>query len=86
MRSPKHPGISGDYFGGATAHMSFPEFTERNLNCLLMHENPLQRNYYEFIRARGIFERIESYKMFLEDIRWYVSTHSNVTLLLITCP
>lgn len=70
MRSPKNQGISGDYFGGATvSHMSFPEFTERNLNSLLMHENPLQTNYYEFIRARGIFDRIESYKMFLEDIR-----------------
>ncbi|KUJ19771.1 uncharacterized protein LY89DRAFT_731026 [Mollisia scopiformis] len=62
-------GMSSDYFSGATSNIPFPEFTERNLNCLLRTEEPVPCNFYEFIRGRGIFDRVESYKMFLEDVR-----------------
>lgn len=63
-------GMASDYFAGATPAQSFPEFTMRNINRLLRHENPIPCNFYEFIRGREIFDRVESYKMFLEDVRW----------------
>jgi hypothetical protein len=46
-----------------------PEFTMRNINSLRAHQKPMLHNLYEFIRAREIFDRVESYKTFLEDIR-----------------
>ncbi len=61
--------ISDDYFNQGHPAQQGPEFTVRNLNCLLAHQNPMQLNLYTFIRAREIFDRVESYKTFLEDIR-----------------
>jgi hypothetical protein len=46
-----------------------PEFTVRNLNHLIAHEKPLPHNLYGMIRGRDIFDRVENYKVFLEDIR-----------------
>ncbi|CZR59317.1 uncharacterized protein PAC_09209 [Phialocephala subalpina] len=66
---PTSTGMPSDYFTGATPAQSFPEFTMRDINRLLMHENPIPCNFYEYIRGREIFDRIESYKMFLEDVR-----------------
>ncbi|OWP02652.1 hypothetical protein B2J93_6485 [Marssonina coronariae] len=63
---PAHP---GDYFSLVHTTQETPEFTMRNLNCLLAHSKPIPHNLYEFIRAREIFDRIESYKTFLDDIR-----------------
>lgn len=60
---------TGDYFNKVHASQNNPEFTVRNLNCLLMHENPIPHNLYGLIRARDIFDRVESYKTFLEDVR-----------------
>lgn len=61
-----------DYFTGHTPVQSYPEFTARNINHLTMHESPIPANFYEFVRGREIFDRVESYKMFLEDVRWSV--------------
>jgi hypothetical protein len=58
-----------DYFGRVHSTQESPEFTIRNINSLLAHQNPMFHNVYEFIRAREIFDRVESYKTFLEDIR-----------------
>lgn len=58
-----------DYFSRVRSTQQSPEFTMRNINSLLAHENPMHHNLYEFIRAREIFDRVESYKTFLEDIR-----------------
>jgi hypothetical protein len=57
------------YFSRAREYQQSPEFTMRNINSLLAHENPMLHSVYEFIRAREIFDRVESYKTFLEDIR-----------------
>jgi hypothetical protein len=57
------------YFSAVHNNQQNPEFTVRNLNCLLRHSNPIPRNLYEFIRARDIFDRVENYKTFLDDIR-----------------
>jgi len=64
--SPFHP---EDYFSRRNAKQDSPEFTMRNINSLLAHQKPMLHNLYEFIRAREIFDRVESYKTFLEDIR-----------------
>lgn len=58
-----------DYFSKVHSKQSTPEFTVRNINTLLAHSDPIPHNLYEFIRAREIFDRIESYKAFLEDAR-----------------
>lgn len=58
-----------NYFSVVSSSQQGPEFTMRNLNCLLAHESPIPHNLYEFIRAREIFDRIESYKTFLDDLR-----------------
>ncbi|PQE16757.1 hypothetical protein CJF30_00003464 [Rutstroemia sp. NJR-2017a BBW] len=50
------------------------KFKVRNLNCLLNHREPIPRNFYSFIRGRDIFDRTESYKNLLDDIRLYVGT------------
>ncbi|KAF8866037.1 hypothetical protein BDZ45DRAFT_796270 [Acephala macrosclerotiorum] len=65
---PNSTCVPSDYFTGAMPTQSFPEFTMRNINRLLMHEKPMPCNFYEFIRGRDIFDRVESYKMFLEDL------------------
>jgi hypothetical protein len=59
----------GDYFSRVHATQTYPEFAIRNLNCLLAHQNPIPHNLYGLIRGRDIFDRIESYKTFLEDVR-----------------
>lgn len=58
-----------DYFGIVYTSQEAPEFTMRNINSLLAHHTPIPHNLYEFIRAREIFDRIESYKTFLDDVR-----------------
>jgi hypothetical protein len=55
------------------------KFKVRNLNCLLNHREPFPRNFYSFIRGRDIFDRTESYKNLLDDIRLYVGTVQNPT-------
>ena len=60
---------SEDYFSSINAKQDSPEFTMRNINTLLAHQKPMLHNLYEFVRAREIFDRVESYKTFLEDIR-----------------
>jgi hypothetical protein len=60
---------SDEYFSRVRSIQQNPEFTTRNINTLLAHRNPMLQNAYEFIRAREIFDRVESYKTFLEDIR-----------------
>ncbi|KAM3080910.1 hypothetical protein ACMFMF_002827 [Clarireedia jacksonii] len=66
---PKTPEKSTDYFNPATMSQIEPEFKARNLNCLLNHREPIPRNFYSFIRGRDIFDRSESYKNLLDDIR-----------------
>jgi len=58
-----------DYFGRVHYSQEHPEFTVRNLNALTAHQKPLPYNLYSFIRGRDIFDRIENYKAFLDDIR-----------------
>lgn len=66
--SPK-PMLSeeGDYFGNIG--QKYPMFMRRNLNHLLRHEKPLQKNSYGLIRGREAFDRVQNYKMFIEDLR-----------------
>jgi hypothetical protein len=62
--------LGGGYFKQAVTTPTKPEFTLRNLNCLLSgHETPFSHNLYGLIRGRDIFDRVESYKSFLEDLR-----------------
>ena len=58
-----------DYFGTVHTSQEHPEFTVRNINQLLKHPKPIPHNLYGLIRARDIFDKIESYKTFLEDVR-----------------
>lgn len=60
---------TNDYFGHVHLSQSHPDFTVRNLNTLIYHPNPIPQNLYAMVRGRHIFNRIESYKSFLEDIR-----------------
>ncbi|PVH76804.1 hypothetical protein DL98DRAFT_639812 [Cadophora sp. DSE1049] len=67
--SPNPQADNDDYFGIVHTGQEAPEFTMRNLNCLLAHQSPIPNNLYEFIRAREIFDRVESYKTFLDNVR-----------------
>lgn len=58
-----------DYFGHVHQTQEHPEFTVRNINQLINHERPIPHNLYGIIRARDIFDRVDSYKTFLEDVR-----------------
>lgn len=58
-----------DYFRGFKLSQDHPEFTIRNLNALLAHSEPIPHNLYGLIRGRDVFDRVESYKEFLEDVR-----------------
>jgi hypothetical protein len=60
---------SKDYFSKVHLTQEHPEFTVRNINSLLNHMNPIPRNLYSLIRGRDIFDRVESYKTFLDDVR-----------------
>lgn len=61
---------SNDYFSRMSlVQQEHPAFTVRNINQLLNHPNPMLHNVYEFIRGREIFDRVESYRAFLDDIR-----------------
>jgi hypothetical protein len=60
---------SGSYFNRIDTTQENPEFVMRNINSLLAHLKPMHHSLYDFIRAREIFDRVESYKAFLEDIR-----------------
>ena len=58
-----------DYFKGFQLSQEHPEFTVRNLNAVLAHSEPIPHNLYGLIRGRAVFDRVESYKEFLEDVR-----------------
>lgn len=58
-----------DYFCNVHLSQKQPEFTCRNINQLLSHETPIPQNLYSLIRGRDVFDRVESYKNFVEDIR-----------------
>ncbi|TGO75097.1 hypothetical protein BELL_0234g00030 [Botrytis elliptica] len=60
-----------DYFSrvNSSQTQSAPAFNVRNLNCLLAHADPIPHNLYSFIRGRDVFDRVESYKSFLDDVR-----------------
>lgn len=60
---------NSDYFSSVRAKQTYPEFTVRNINALLSPPSPLLHNVYEFIRGREIFDRVENYRSFLDDIR-----------------
>ncbi|PQE12091.1 hypothetical protein CJF31_00000257 [Rutstroemia sp. NJR-2017a BVV2] len=63
------------------------KFKVRNLNCLLNHREPIPRNFYSFIRGRDIFDRTESYKNLLDDIRLDLeSCTATLTLIRILQP
>lgn len=62
-------GTPKEYFKGFKLNQKHPEFVVRNLNALLAHNEPFPYNLYGLIRGRDIFDRIESYKEFLEDVR-----------------
>ncbi|TAQ88271.1 hypothetical protein B7494_g3368, partial [Chlorociboria aeruginascens] len=66
MDTPKeHDG----YFSRVHMTQAYPEFTLRNINCLLNHPKPILHNLYGLVRGRDIFDRVENYKAFLEDVR-----------------
>jgi hypothetical protein len=65
-------GDATDYFGKVHLSQQHPEFTVRNINSLLNHTNPIPYNLYSLIRGRDIFDRVESYKTFLDDVRLWV--------------
>ncbi|KAG0648420.1 hypothetical protein D0Z07_5263 [Hyphodiscus hymeniophilus] len=56
-------------FSTVNVFQDYPEFTVRNINQLLKHSYPIPHNLYGLIRARDIFDKIESWKTFLEDVR-----------------
>ncbi|THV55180.1 hypothetical protein BGAL_0012g00180 [Botrytis galanthina] len=60
-----------DYFSrvNSSQTQTAPAFNVRNLNCLLVHADPIPHNLYSFIRGRDVFDRVESYKSFLDDVR-----------------
>ncbi|KAF4626436.1 hypothetical protein G7Y89_g11719 [Cudoniella acicularis] len=58
-----------DYFGCVKVTESHPEFTVRNLNQILYHQNPLPTDYYGLVRGRDVFDRVESYISFLDAVR-----------------
>jgi hypothetical protein len=67
---PDNCGRIDDYFSTVSlAQQKYPDFTIRNINQLLNHPKPMLHNVYEFVRGREIFDRVESYKTFLDDIR-----------------
>jgi hypothetical protein len=57
-----------DYFSRVHLTQENVEFTVRSLSSLTSHFNPVPEHIYSFIRARDIFDRVETYKGFLEDI------------------
>lgn len=70
MADPAKVKIAAEYYKQIKLMPKKPEFTLRNLNCLLTgHPVPFPRNLYGLIRGRDIFDRIESYKLFLDDLR-----------------
>ncbi|KAM0316680.1 hypothetical protein ACHAO8_002965 [Botrytis cinerea] len=62
---------TSDYFSrvNSSQTQSAPAFNVRNLNCLLAHSDHIPHNLYSFIRGRDVFDRVESYKTFLDDVR-----------------
>lgn len=61
-----------EYYSNVHLTQDDVEFTVRNINALVSHSNPISSHMYSFIRARDVFSKLESYKAFLEDVRWYV--------------
>jgi hypothetical protein len=58
-----------DYFSRIHPTQENPEFTVRNLNTLMKHDNPIPHNLYSIVHARDIFLKIENYKVFLDEVR-----------------
>lgn len=50
-------------------HSRVPRNDVRKLNSLLGHEDPISYNLYTLIRALDIFDGIESYKRFHDDVQ-----------------
>ena len=67
--STSTPATDGDCFGLAETKQNNPEFTMRNINRLLTHPMPIPQGKYSIIRAREVFDRVENYKSFLNDVR-----------------
>jgi hypothetical protein len=67
--APESLVISGGYFNRIDTTQENPDFTMRNINSFLAHLKPMDHSLYDFIRAREIFDRVDSYKDFLEDLR-----------------
>lgn len=61
--------LSTDYFDGVHLTQETVEFTVRNLSALISHPIPIPDHLYSFVRARDIFDKVESYKGFLEEVR-----------------
>jgi len=57
-----------DYFSRVHMNQENVEFTVRNLSSLISYPNPIPEHIYSFVRARDIFDKVESYKSFLEDV------------------
>jgi hypothetical protein len=60
---------STDYFNSVHMTQETAEFTVRNLSTLTSHPKPIPDHIYSFVRARDIFDKVESYKGFLEEVR-----------------
>jgi hypothetical protein len=60
---------SSDYFSRVSVTQETPEFTIRNINNLLSTKNPIPHNLYSLIRAIDVFDQVENYKGFLDDVR-----------------
>ena len=61
--------LSTDYFDSVHSTQESVEFTVRNLSTLTSHPVPIPDHLYSFVRARDIFDKVESYKGFLEEVR-----------------
>lgn len=61
-----------DYFSKVHLSQEMPEFTVRNINSLTSHKNPIPSNLYGMVRGWDIFIRVESYKIFLEQVLSYI--------------
>ncbi|KAH8598104.1 hypothetical protein B0O99DRAFT_54545 [Bisporella sp. PMI_857] len=70
MKECGKPKDSGDYFSRVpSSQNTYPEFTIRNINCILDHENPIPNNLYDLVRGRDIFDKVYNYKTFLDSVR-----------------
>jgi len=74
-------GASDYFFKHPSTKQLSPEFTVRNLNHLIAHENPIAHNVYDMVRGRDIFDRVENCKAFLDDVRLILQPNGVVEFL-----